>query len=182
MVNSIVKEIWLLCFSKNIEILKPEWIASRHNTQADWASRVVDIEDWTISDETWERITATFGTPEIDCFASVLNTRCKTFHSRWYQPNAAATNTFTTHWGRNYMFWAPPVRLIPTVLQKIKEENAHGILFHPQWMAQPWYSTLKNMALTTLPLGTAEKAIQPGPSGSKHLWRNKYWKFAATRV
>ena len=125
-VNSIVKKIWLLCFSKNIEILKPKWIASRYNNQADWASRIVDIEDWTVSDETWEKITDVFGTPEIDYFASTLNTRCKIFHSRWYQPNTTAVNTFTTYWVQHYMFWTSPIRLIPAVLQKIKEENEHG--------------------------------------------------------
>jgi hypothetical protein len=60
--------------------------------EADEASRLVDLKEEIISDESWELVLKIFGKPDIDCMANFSNTRCPDYYSRFTETQALATN------------------------------------------------------------------------------------------
>ncbi|KYM99507.1 hypothetical protein ALC62_09747, partial [Cyphomyrmex costatus] len=84
-------------------------------------------------------------------FASRTNKKCKTFYSRFPDPDASAVDAFTVSW-RNKNFYAfPPFALILRTLRKIMIDQAKGVVVVPLWSSQPWFP-LYNSLLTSEPL------------------------------
>lgn len=139
------KKFWEWCETKNLWVFA-EYISSRDNVEADTLSRIVNIDtEWQLADYAFHRITRVFGAPEIDLFASRLNTKCPTYCSWEIDPDALVINAFTITW-TNLKFYAfPPFCLIIKVLRKIKNDKASGILVAPLWTGQPWFPIFMEM-------------------------------------
>ena len=127
------------------------WISAAHipgvlNVTADEESRKFrdDIE-WSLSDEWFEKICETFGTPTVDVFATRLNAKLPRFHSWKPDPKAEAIDTFSTDWGGELVYAFPPFCLIGRVLQKILNEKAEAILITPDWPTKSWFALLPNI-------------------------------------
>lgn len=86
-----------------------------------------------------------FGSPDIDLFATRVNTKCKDYVSWTRDPEAIAIDAFTLQWNKFFFYAFPPFILINRVLQKVKAEKAIGILVVPDWPAQPWYPLFRSM-------------------------------------
>lgn len=85
--------------------------------------------------------------PTIDLFASRLNYKLKPFVAYQPDPEAFAIDAFSLSW-QSYLFYAfPPFSLMPTVLQKIQEEKATGLILIPKWPTQPWWPTAMRMLI-----------------------------------
>ena len=86
--NQLAKSIWVWCARKNI------WLSASHlpgklNVDADTSSRVFnDRTEWTLNKAVFHNITTTFGTPEIDLFASRLNCQVPRYVSWHPEPEA----------------------------------------------------------------------------------------------
>lgn len=73
--NQIAYDIWDWCV-KNNTWLTATHIAGVENTEADKESRLFnDRTEWTLKREIFAQITTHWGTPEIDLFATRLNTQ-----------------------------------------------------------------------------------------------------------
>ena len=74
--NKLAKDIWNWAKGKNI------WITASHvpeveNTTADLRSRLFyDKKEWSLNERVAKSLFDQFGKPEIDLFASRLNTKC----------------------------------------------------------------------------------------------------------
>lgn len=85
--------------------------------------------------------------PEIDLFASRLNTQCPKYVSYRPDPLAFAIDAFTLQWSDLCFYAFPPFSLIAHVLSKIQREKATGICVLPDWPTQGWYAKAMAMAV-----------------------------------
>ena len=92
--NNLAKEIWEWCLVRKI------WLSASHlpgvdNVDADYESRHFnDRSEWSLNGNTFLKLTEIFGTPDIDLFASRLNTKCKCYEAWQRDPKAAFIDAF----------------------------------------------------------------------------------------
>ena len=86
--------IFEICFQHSIK-LEVEWIPRAQNERADFVSRIVDHDDWSLDPCLFQVIDASWGPHTIDCFASQHNALLPRFHSRFWVPGCEAVDTFT---------------------------------------------------------------------------------------
>jgi hypothetical protein len=79
-------------------------------------------------------------TPDIDIFASRINTQFPHYVAYRPDPGAVAIDAFTNDWSRHNFYAFPPFSLLPLVLKKIKEDKASRICVLPNWPTQAWFS------------------------------------------
>ena len=144
--NSLAKELLLWC--KNREI----WLSACHipgkSNSADILSRKINPNtEWSLNKEVFSILCQQFGTPEIDLFASRINTKVKKFMSFYPDPTAYAINAFAHKWD-SYVYIFPPFNLICRILRKIQEDRTpKALMIFPNWTAAAWYPKLLKMCL-----------------------------------
>lgn len=160
--NSIARKIWKWCEQKQIYLFA-SYIRSDHNVIADQESRRTHSEiKCEINDIYFEKIRETFGSPEIDLFASRANTKCQRYVSWKGDPDAYKIDAFTFRWSRYFFYAFPPFSLISKMLQKIICEQSEGIVVVPKWHAQPWYPVFKKLVCSEyLYLGPSNDLFKP---------------------
>ena len=93
--NSITREIWQWCEKRNIWIFA-SYVKSKDNYDADFESRRIEPEtEFQLSDAAFNKIIHSFGTPEIDLFASRTNAKCERYVSWKQDPGSEVTDAFT---------------------------------------------------------------------------------------
>ncbi len=116
--NELAKEIWEWCIERNI------WITACHlagvlNVVADRKSRHFNDEtEWMLSKRAFGQICDQFGTPNIDIFASRLNTQLPRFVSWQPDPDAEAIEAFTVDWRGLKCYAFPLSALLPGACRK----------------------------------------------------------------
>ena len=144
--NEITREIWNYC------ILHEIWISAAHimgknNVIADSLSRSSNLDiEWMLNPSFFKiACKKLLFQPNMDLFATYVNTQIKNFTSFLPDPNAYATDAFSINW-QDWNFYAfPPFSLLPRVLKKIREDGAKGIVVCPNWPSQAFYPILENM-------------------------------------
>ena len=96
--------------------LEPEWLPREDNTQADYLSRIVDLDDWGISWSVFGYLDTIWGPHTVDRFASDYNTKCSRFNSRFWCVGSEAVDAFTVHWNGDINWLCPPVSLVTRVI------------------------------------------------------------------
>ena len=112
--------------------IEPEWILREANQQADFISRIVDSDDWSLHPDLFEKLDAKWGPHTVDRFANCFNTQLPRFNSRFWNPGSEAVDTFTYNWEGENNWWCPPVCLVPRVLRHAQETAAVGTLVVPK--------------------------------------------------
>jgi hypothetical protein len=146
--NNLAREIWLWALSKNI------WLSSAHipgkmNTIADSESRKFATEhEWMLDPQIFSKLIEKLGfQPSIDLFASRLNCQVNKYVSWRPEPESFAIDAFSLNWENLQFYCFPPFSVIPAVLQKVKQDQATGILILPDWPTQSYYSTVMRMLI-----------------------------------
>ena len=78
--------------------IKPEWIPTEANQQADFISRIVDSDDRSLHPDLFEKFDAKWGLHTVDRFANCFNTQLLKFNLRFWNPGSEAIDTFTCNW------------------------------------------------------------------------------------
>ena len=76
------------------------------------------------------------------------------------EPDSVRTGAFSFSWQREFFYAFPHFSIIDTVLRKIKNEQAEGIIIVPLFTTQPWLIRLLRILVSdpfTLP--TSKKAL-----------------------
>ncbi|KAH9641145.1 hypothetical protein HF086_013002 [Spodoptera exigua] len=148
--TEITKTLWQWCEQRNIYVFA-SYIRSSDNIEADAESRRIhpDIE-WELSDTSFRKIVNAFGCPEIDLFASRINTKCSRYISWHRDPDAEAVNAFTVDWSSCFFYAFPPFSMVLKTLRKILEDKGRGIMVVPFWPTQPWYPLFKSLHSTNI--------------------------------
>ena len=95
-----------------------------------------------------------WGQPTIDLFASRFNTKCTSFVSWKFDPEASFTDAFTVNWTEHFVYAFPPFILLNRVIQKMTAENVQGIVIAPDWTVQTAFALLKTVSKDRIQLGS----------------------------
>ena len=138
--NELARQIWTLAADRNI------WLSVVHipgtlNGAADRESRVFHtVTEWQLCPLLYQHvITDLQYTVGIDLMASRTNRQVDKFVSWRPDPDAFAVDAFTLPW-TSLRFWCfPPFSpsLILRIVQKIRADQATGLLVVPNWPTQP---------------------------------------------
>ncbi|KYN39388.1 hypothetical protein ALC56_06207 [Trachymyrmex septentrionalis] len=105
------------------------WLSQRKNLY-NCRCRIQNIPDteWSLSHKAFREVIETFGPFKIDLFASLNNSKCKSYVSWFPDPGAIAVNAFTLSWKglHFYAFSLSLFILLPRVLRKIMDGKATG--------------------------------------------------------
>ena len=94
--QAIALKIFALSINSHIH-LQPEWVPRELNEQADYLSRIVDLDDWMLNPQVFEQLDALWGPYTVDRFASCDNTQLPRFNSRCWNPGSEAVDAFTVN-------------------------------------------------------------------------------------
>ena len=113
--NEIAKEIWLWCF-KNNSLISAAQIPGKHNIEADKFSRKLNNNtEWQLNPKIFIKVTNKFVYPEIDLFATRINTQLQNYVSWSCEPEAKAIDAFLTDWGKQFSYIFPSLSLLGKV-------------------------------------------------------------------
>lgn len=144
--NDLAKNLWHFCEMHSIW-LTATYIPGVENVDADTESRKEYKEaEWKLNPNLFLSCKNELKfTPNIDCFASRINTQLPIYVSYRPDPFARHVNAFTLNWHdfRCYIF--PPFSLIGRVLQKVRIDQAEVMMVAPHWPSQPWFTTFMEM-------------------------------------
>ena len=142
--QALAIRIFEICVKNDIRLF-PTWIPRELNQHADYYSKLVDSDDWTIDDVSFKRICKEFGHPTVDRFADNLNRKVSEFNSKFYCPGSSAIDSFTQDWSCTTLNWlSPPIKyLIPTI-RHLRFCKGKGILIVPQWPSSHFWPVLHN--------------------------------------
>ena len=142
--QNLAIEIFEICLKHDIKLL-PTWIPREENQFADYYSKIVDTDDWSIDNLTFRRICAEFGKPTVDRFADDKNKKCSQFNSKYHCPGSSAVNAFTEDWSTVSLNWlSPPIKNIIDCIKHLRLCKARGILIVPQWPSSHFWPSLHN--------------------------------------
>ena len=139
--QSEAKHIFEVCVHHGISI-EPEWIPRFSNEQADYLSRIVDFDDWSVSPHIFRFLDLKWGPHSIDCFADEHNHLLPRFDSRFWNPYCEAMDTFTRSWDFDNNWVCPPPHLVLRTLRHMRSCCAQGTLIVPLWRSAPFWPLL----------------------------------------
>ena len=137
--NKMALDIWEWAIEKDI------WLSASHvpgikNTVADLRSRVFyDNKEWSLNSNVFKLLCKHLGKPDIDLFASRLNTQCNKYVSYKPDPNAFQVDAFSINWSNITGYIFCPFSIIGKVLSKIVQDEATVLMVVPCWQTQPWF-------------------------------------------
>ncbi len=109
--QEVAMKIFMLCFFNSVK-LEAEWIPRRENELADYYSRVLDVDDWGVSQSVFDMcIDSCWGPHSVDRFASSYNAKLARFNSRYWNSGSEAVDAFTVDWSRENNYMCPPVHV-----------------------------------------------------------------------
>ena len=146
--NSVALVIWNWCVENNV------WIVCTHipgidNIEADRLSRELNEQiEWQLDHDIFLEVCSKLDTPEIDLFASRINTQLDTFCSWRKDPECTFVDAFSLNWGNfNTVYIFPPFSLLNSCIRKIREDQARGIIIAPLWPTQIWFPRLMQILI-----------------------------------
>ncbi|PIK48271.1 hypothetical protein BSL78_14875 [Apostichopus japonicus] len=118
----------------------------------------LDPNEWTLEQETCNRIFAIFGKPMIDLFATYTNSKLQTFCSRRFHPQAYHTDAMSLPWDHLEAYVFPPLCMVGQVLRKIRNSKGRFILIAPFWPRRPWFAEIPQLLMAS------QRAYQTSPT------------------
>ena len=104
--------------------------------------------EWSLHPEIVSRIFGFWGTPVVDMFATVSNSRLSQFMSPIPEPQALAVDALSQDWQGRSMYMFPPFPLLSKVIQKLwSTQEAEVILIAPWWRKQQWFPRLLRLCV-----------------------------------
>ena len=140
------RRIFHICVSHGISI-EPEWVPRASNEQADYLSRIVDPDDWSVSLPIFKLLNSRWGPHTVDRFADEHNCLLPRFDSRFWNPLCEAMDTFTRSWEFENNWLCPPPHLVARALRHMRSCCAKGTLITPLWRSAPFWPLLTSDGL-----------------------------------
>ena len=129
------------CVKFNIK-MQLHWVPRAVNEQADFLSRIIDTDDWQISDAFFQYVNSLWEPAAIDRFASFKNTKLPRFNFRFWNPGTQTVDCFTADWSHDMNLLVPPLTLVARCLEYLTECKAKGLLNSPAWKSAAFWPFL----------------------------------------
>ncbi|XP_071796296.1 uncharacterized protein [Asterias amurensis] len=139
--NNLVVDIFNICLNNSIRI-DVEWIPRAKNDQADFVSRILDTDDWSLSEKFFSLINARWGPFTIDCFAISYNAKLPRFYSRFWNLGSSGVDAFAQNWHGENALLVPPVAVVASTLKHMHLCKCKGVIIFPWWPSQPFWPLL----------------------------------------
>ncbi|XP_063442680.1 uncharacterized protein LOC134722976 [Mytilus trossulus] len=133
--------IFSVCIQKCISI-DIQWIPRSQNSQADYISRMVDYEDWGVSNEFFQFMNDLWGPYTIDRFANSQNAKVCRYNSMFWNPCAIAVDAFTQDWSNENNWLVPPVYSVIRCIKHLIYCKAKGTLIVPKWKSAAYWTKI----------------------------------------
>ena len=112
--NSMAKDIWDFCRENDI-FITCSYIPGKENVVADQASRKEYKQgEWMLNKSLFQKAVQHFDfQPDIDCFATRINSQLPTYVSRYPDPFATQVDAFSFNWSKYKPYLFPPFSQVP---------------------------------------------------------------------
>ena len=102
------------------------WVPRAENEQTDFLSRIIDTDDWQISDAFFQYVNSSWEPAVIGRFASFKNTKLSRFNSRFWNPGTETVDCFTADWSHDMNLLVSPLNPVARYLGYLTECKAKG--------------------------------------------------------
>jgi len=126
----------------NLIKLKINWIPREENTTADFISKIIDYDDWSVSMTFFQYIDSSWGPHTIDRFANQYNRKIPRFNSRYWNPNTEAVDAFSQNWKSENNWLVPPISMISKTIKYLEFFKCSASLIIPLWKSAPFWPLL----------------------------------------
>ena len=135
--------------NKHQILLRARHVPGSLNVIADGLSRRNQIQhtEWSLSPQIFKQIAQLWEHPQIDLFATCLNTKLPTYVSPIPDPQAWAVDALNIYWKNIVGYAFPPTALLPRVVQKLLSQSCRLILIAPGWLTKLWFWDLVELSL-----------------------------------
>ncbi|CAC5424022.1 unnamed protein product [Mytilus coruscus] len=116
--QDIAISIFSICLQKGISI-NIQWIPRGENSKADYISKIIDYEDWGVSEFFYTFINDLWGPYTVDRFASSRNAKLERFNSLFWNVNTEAVDCFTQNWSGEINWIVPPIYLVSRAIKHV---------------------------------------------------------------
>ena len=165
--NDIAYDCWMIAHSYNCHLTAGH-IPGIHNSLSDYKSKQYqESAEWMICHKTFQKIMDTFGSADIDLFASNENHQLACYASWLPDPSASIIDAFSIHWDSYFAYVFPPFRLLSQVAKKLREESDLAIVVTPIWPTQQAFVSLLELAIE-IPLKFSSSHLKLPKSGRSH--------------
>ena len=124
--QQLAQDIFRTCLNNHV-LLEVDWILRTCNEQADFVSRLIDLDDWEIKPSIFQTINDAWGPFYSRFFACFYNSKLSRFFPRFWNPGSSAVDAFAQNWANESCLLVPPVVLIPAVLKHLYLCNGKGV-------------------------------------------------------
>ena len=136
--QALALSIFNVCRQYSI-VLHTVWIPRGQNAQADFFSRIIDIDDWETTVDFFDFLNKMWGPHSVDMFANVNNAKTKHFNSLYWNPRTLGVDAFNSNWSNDINWLVPPGVSVPRVINHLVECKARGTLVVPKWPSSPFW-------------------------------------------
>ena len=144
--HSLAFSIFSICRESSISI-DIQWVPRTENSKADYISKMIDHEDWSVSDDFFDFINELWGIHTIDRFASPLNNKTIRFNSLFWSPSTEAVDAFTQNWSLENNWLVPPIFSVVRAIKHLIFCKARGTLIVPRWVSAAYWPYIFNANL-----------------------------------
>ena len=122
--------------------MEVEWIPRTQNDRADYLSKIVDYDDWTVKDRYFYAVTSVWGSCSVNCFASYKNHKVPRFYSKYFNPGSLGVDSLAFSWVGETCWLVPPVLLVKKVIPHVCLCRCRGILVVSYWPSAHYWPLL----------------------------------------
>ena len=144
--HRMARRIFDICVQSGI-YLDMQWIPRTLNQQADYISRLIDVDDWQTTNDLFLALNHRWGPHSVDCFANYYNHKLPRFFPKFWNPNTAGVDFFIQPLRGENCSVVPPASIVPVVLHYMKSQNAVGTVILPFWPSAHYWPLLTNKYL-----------------------------------
>ena len=91
--HKMARRIFDICIRSGIH-LDAQWIPRTSNQQTVYISRLIDTDDWQITEEFFLFLDDLWGPHSVDCFANYYNHKIPRYFSRFWKPISSGVDFF----------------------------------------------------------------------------------------
>jgi len=161
--------------------LKALHIPGDLNTRADELSRLNPVTEWSLQPEMFRQLEDMWGPHTVDRFASSQNKLLPRYNTRFYDPQAEATDAMLQDWSQENNYLNPHIRMLPQIIRKILQVGCQATIIAPLWPSAPWFPLLLRLA-SDFSYINPRHVIPAAPTGSAEPLKNHRWKLLAWRI
>lgn len=136
----------LVWADKHLLSLRAAHIAGVTNCTADALSRRgLRAGDWCLNKEVAQMLWTTYGTADVDLFATQQSSQCPSWFAETAEPGSLGQDALAHDWPNCLLYAFPPLPLIWMTLTRIQETACRVLLIAPHQPSKPWFPLLLSL-------------------------------------